>query len=170
MGWTWSRWGGGHCMKQGCKGELGQGRSRVVRLWDDACVSILSYFPCLSDVFFLQVNQGDRKGLFPSCLTHPLFSFVPSGLVTERFFWRWIWCLQETVNVGLSLFLIRSLQGKTSWPALLSSFVRACLLYLNTLKKSLYLFAYRRHYHNPGQLEIGSKDGSAERECWQLSS
>lgn len=64
--------------------------------------------------------------------------------------------------MGLSLFLIRSLQGKTSWPVLLSSFVRACLLYLNTLKESLYLFAYWRHYHNPGQLEIRRKDHSAD--------
>ena len=100
--------------------------------------------------------------LFPSCLTGTLLSFVPSGLVRQGFFWRWIRCLQEAVNGGLSLFLIRSLQGKTSWPALLSSFVRACLLYLNTLQKSLYLFAYCRHYHNPGQLEIGSKDSPAD--------
>ena len=112
---------------------------------------------------FLQVNRRARTGLFPSYLTGALLAFVPSGLVRQGFFWRWIWRLQETVNGGLSLFLIRSLQGKTSWPALLSSFVRACLLYLNTLQKSLYLFAYWRHYHNPGQLEIGSKDGSVDK-------
>lgn len=101
-------------------------------------------------------------GLFPSRLTCALLSFVPSGLIRQGFFWRWIGRLQEAVNGGLSLFLIRSLQGKTSWPSLLCSVVRACLLYLNTLQKSLYLFAYWRHYHNPGQLETGSKDGSAD--------
>ena len=100
-------------------------------------------------------------GLFPSRLTGALLSFVPSGLVRQGFFWRWIRHLQDAVSGGLSSFLIRSLQGKTSRPTLLSSFVRACLLYLNTLRKSLSLFAYWRHYHNPGQLEIGSKDGSA---------
>lgn len=101
-------------------------------------------------------------GLFPSRLTGALLSFVPPGLVRQGFSRRWIRRLQETVNGGLSLFLIRSLQGKTSRPSLLSGFVRARLLYLNTLQKSLSLFAYWRHYHNPGQLEIGSKDGWAD--------
>lgn len=63
MGWTWSRWGGGHCVKKGCQGKLGQGRSRVVRLWADARVSILSYFPCLSDVFFSPGEPRRQEGV-----------------------------------------------------------------------------------------------------------
>lgn len=72
---------------------------------------------------------------FSSLLWHWGFS---SGFATIKFLLRWIPRLQENINVRLPLFLIRFLEGKTSWPGLLSSFVRACLLYLNTLKKSLH--------------------------------
>lgn len=111
---------GSRCMRKGSMGRVGARGST------DNISSEIFPLPCCW-VF-------SRTGLFPSCLTGALLSFVPSGLRRQGFFWRWIRCLQETVNGGLSLFLIRSLQGKTSWPTLLSSFVRACLLYLNTCR------------------------------------
>lgn len=105
--------------------------------------------------------RGDHRPPSPLYLFSPSLLWYwgfSSGFATVKFLLRWIPRLEENINVRLPLFLIRFLEGKTSWPGLLSSFVRACLLYLNTLE-SLFthtaLHAYNIDFHNTGQLEKG---------------